>query len=110
MSASFLAISAILSAAGAFWLLQVGLDTKHWRLMWLDFFGILDADTTREERLVQVLHIRSAALLLCFLMAATTVSCSFWCVDQIRETQRPKSTAERELEYLRRRAEGMSGR
>ncbi len=110
MSATGLAISAILSIALGIWLFAVGRDPKHWRLMWLDFFGILDSDTTREERRAQELHIRLLALVLCLLLVALAFSCSFWCADQVREGSRPKSTAERELEDLRRRAEGILGR
>lgn len=110
MSPASLALFAILSFASALWLLRVGFNPKHWRLMWLDFFGILDSDTTREERNSQARQIQFMALLLCLLSLAICVSCTFWCADQIREGLRPKTTAERELEDLKRRAEGLRGR
>ena len=106
MSATTLAISAILSIAMGIWLFAVGRDPKHWRLMWLDFFGILDSDTTREERRAQEAQIRFLAIILSLLLLALSVSCAFWSADQMREGLRPKTTAERELEDLRRRAEG----
>ena len=110
MSATTLAISAILSIAMGIWLFAVGRDPKHWRLMWLDFFGILDSDTTREERRAQEAQIRFMAIILSLLLLALSVSCAFWSADQMREGLRPKTTAERELEDLRRRAEGILGR
>jgi hypothetical protein len=110
MSATGLAVFAILSFALGIWLLQVGLNPKHWRLVWLDFFGILDSDTSREERRAQERQIQFTSLLLCLLMIASCVSCSYWCADQIREGLRPKTSAERELEDLRKRADGMRGR
>lgn len=110
MSATSLAVFAILSFSMGIWLLQVGLNPKHWRLMWLDFFGILDSDTKREERRSQEFQIQIMAFLLCLLMIASCISCSFWCSDQIREGLRPKTTAERELGDLKRRADEMRGR
>ena len=43
-------------------------------------------------------------------LAALGVSCAFWSVEQVREGKRTKTTVERELEYLRREAEGLSQR
>jgi hypothetical protein len=110
MSVTGLAIYAILAIAIAMWLLQVVLNPKHWRLMWLDFFGVLDTDTTREERHAQEAHLRFLALILCLLVLATSISCAFWSADQVRENLRPKTTAERELEDLQKRAEGLRRR
>ena len=110
MSPTGLAISAILSISTGLWLLLVGLNPKHWRLMWLDFFGVLDSDTTRPERRSQEGQIRVMALLLCLLFFSLSVSCAFWCADEVRDGLRPKSTAERELEYLKRRADKSRGR
>lgn len=89
------------------WLLRVGINPKHWRLVWLDFFGILDSDTTREERRSQEGQIRFMSLTLFLCVTALSVSCAFWCVDQLRDGQRGKTAVERELDYLRKRAEYM---
>lgn len=105
MSATSFAIFAILSFAFAIWMFLVGRDPKRWRLLWLDTFGILDSDTSREERHGQELQMRIAAFLTCLMFAAMCVSLVFWTSDQVRETHRSKSTVERELDNVRRLVE-----
>lgn len=105
MNATALAITAILCLALGVWMILMGADPKKWRLLWLDALGMLDTDTTREDRRLQEGQMRFMAFALFFLLAALGVSCAFWSVEQVREGKRTKTTVERELEYLRREAE-----
>lgn len=110
MGATGLAITAILCLAFGVWMILVGSNPKRWRLLWLDMLGMLDTDTTREDRRLQEGHLRIMAFALFFLLIALGVSCTYWSVEQVREGKRTKTTVERELEYLRREAEGARGR
>ena len=101
MSPISFAIFAILAVFLAAWMLMVTRDPKRWRLWWLDLFGVLDVETTREERRKQEGHLSVLAYMLFFLLLTTAVSCSFWSFDQIRDNLRPKTTAEREMEFAR---------
>ena len=101
MSAVSLAISAILSFFLAAWMLMVVHDPKRWRLWWLDLFGVIDVETTREERREQESHICVLAYTLCFLLVIMAVSCCFWSFDVIQNSRRPKSAVEREMEFAR---------
>jgi hypothetical protein len=105
MSATSYAIFAILSLAFAIWMFLAGRDPKRWRLLWLDAFGILDSDTSREERHRQELQMRVAAFVVCLMFLAMCVSLVFWSVDEVRETHRSKSTVELELQNVRRLVE-----
>ncbi len=110
MSATGFAIFAIITIAIAVWMFLVGRDPKRWRLIWLDTFGVLDSDTERHERRQQETHLRFAAFLLCLLFATTSLSLIFWAVDDVRETRRPKSAVEIELDQYRRSIEGNARR
>ena len=101
MSPISFALFAIFALILAVWMILVIHDPKRWRLWWLDIFGVLDVETTREERREQEGHITLLAYALLFLLLATTVSCSFWSFDMIKENRRPKTAAERELEFAR---------
>jgi len=100
------AITSILSVALCIGLIRVGANPKQSRLFWLDLWGMLDTDTTREDRRWQEGQLRFLAFTLVFLLAASGVSSAFWSYEQLRESRRTKNTVERELEYLRRQAEG----
>ncbi|MDB6140847.1 MAG: hypothetical protein JWO94_3919 [Verrucomicrobiaceae bacterium] len=101
MSPTAFAVVAILTVFLAVWMLMVIREPKRWRLWWLDFFGVLDVETTRKERREQEGHISLLAYTLCFLLIATAVSCSFWSFDLIRDYRRSKTPAERDLEFAR---------
>ena len=105
MNAPVFATIAILCLALGIWTAMVGANPKRWRLQWLDTLGMLDTDTTREDRRLQEGQLRIMAFTLLFLLALLGVSCAFWSLEQMREGKRTKTTAEREMEYLRRRAE-----
>lgn len=105
MNATALVITAILCLALGIWAILVGANPKHWRLLWLDMLGMLDTDTTREDRRLQEGQMRFMAFALAILLAALGVSSTFWCLEQVREGKRTKTVMERELEYLRRQAE-----
>lgn len=106
MNATGLAISAILCLALGVWAILIGANPKHWRLLWLDALGMLDTDTNREDRRLQESQMRIMAFAMFFLLAALGVSCAFWSLEQVRESHRTKSSVERELDFLRRQAEG----
>ncbi len=110
MSSTTLATFAILCIALCVWMFCVGRDPRTWRLWWLDLFGLLDADTPREQRLSQEGHIRIMASILFLLLAALSVSCAFWAFDQVRDGLRRKTTVERQLNYLKREVDRMKGR
>jgi hypothetical protein len=95
-------IFAILAIFLSAWMLMVIHDPKRWRLWWLDMFGVIDVETSREQRRKQEGHLSIMAYTLLFLLVATAVSCSFWSFDLIREGRRTKTTMERDLEYTRR--------
>ncbi len=110
MSPIAFAVFAILSIFLAAWMLMVIHDPKRWRLWWLDLFGVLDVETTRVERREQEGHISVLAYTLFFLLLTTAVSCSFWSFDLIRDNRRPKTPAERELEFARNYISGRNSR
>ena len=101
MSPTTFAVFAICAVSLAVWMLMVIHDPKRWRLWWLDLFGVIDVETTREERREQEGHISMLAYTLFFLLLTTAVSCSFWSFDLIRDYRRPKTAVERELEFAR---------
>lgn len=105
MSAALFAIFAILSIAFGVWMLLVSRNPKHWRLRWLDLFGILDTDTTRQKRQTQEAQLRFMALVLFVLLTAMSISCIYWSAWQLRESWRPRNSVERELELLRKQAD-----
>jgi hypothetical protein len=108
MNASGFAVTAIIAFALALWAFIVARDPKSWRLWWMDIFGILDVDTTRDVRRVQENQLRFMSLLMSFLLLLTCVSCSFWTFDALREQVRDKSPFERDQEFLRRHIEKKS--
>ncbi|MDB6074804.1 MAG: hypothetical protein JWO89_2444 [Verrucomicrobiaceae bacterium] len=101
MSPILFAVFAILAVFLAVWMLMVIREPKRWRLWWLDLFGVLDVETTRQERRKQESHLSALAYMLFFLLITTAVSCTFWTFDQVRDNLRPKTTVERELEFAR---------
>lgn len=101
MSPTAFAVLALHAAFLAVWMLMVIHDPKRWRLWWLDLFGVIDVETAREERRRQEGHISVLAYTLLFLLLTAVVSCSFWSFDLIRDNQRPKTAAERDLEFAR---------
>ena len=68
----------------------------------MDLFGVLDVDTTRVVRRAQEGQFRLMALVLSFLMVVTSLSCSFWTFDAVREIKREKSPLERDQEFMKR--------
>jgi hypothetical protein len=104
MSAHSFAIFAILALAIGIWFLVIGRDPKSWRLWWLDLFGILDVDTSRDVRRGQETALRFFAYILFVLHVALSVSFSFWSVDEWRDQQRPRTPLEMELQFLRKKA------
>jgi hypothetical protein len=105
MSATSFAISGILSLAMAVWMFVVGRDPKRWRLLWLDFFGILDSDTQRTERHGQEAQVRFMAYVQFMLWIAMFVSCLYWATERTRESLRPKTSVERELNVIRKQVQ-----
>ncbi len=101
MSPILFAVFAILAVFLAAWMMMLIRDPKRWRLWWLDLFGVLDVETTREERRKQESHLSGLAYMLCILLLTTAVSCCFWTFDLIRDNLRPKTRVERELEFAR---------
>ncbi len=101
MSATALAVTAILAFFLCAWMLMIIRDPKRWRLWWLDLFGVIDVETTREQRRQQEGHMAILAYNLLFLLLATGVSCSFWTFDKVRLDRNGKTTVERDLEYTR---------
>lgn len=105
-----LAAAVLVCVALCFWMFQIGRDPKGWRLRWLDFFGLLDADTPREQRLSQEGQLRFMAYVVLLLLGAMAASCAFWSFDQVRESRRPKTSLERQVNDLRREVDEMKGR
>lgn len=108
MNAPGFAVTAIITLALALWAFVVARDPKSWRLWWMDLFGILDVDTTRDVRHVQENQLRFMSLVISFLFMLTCVSCSFWTFDALREQFREKSPFERDQAFLRRHIEDKS--
>lgn len=104
------ALFAIFALVLAVWMVLVIHDPKRWRLWWLDLFGIIDVETTREERRAQEGQISILAYTLLFLLLTTAVSCSFWSFDMIKDKRRPKTAVERDLEFARNYVSGRNGR
>lgn len=96
------AVFTILSIAACFVSINMARDPRKWRLMWLDFLTILDIDTDRDQRRAQEKNLGMMAYLMFVIFIASAVSCAFWTVDQVRETQRLKTAPERDNEYMRR--------
>jgi hypothetical protein len=105
MSASGYAVIALIALALGLWAVMVGLDPKRWRLWWLDVFGVLDVDSTRELRRVQESQLRFMAFLIALVLLASVASCAFWTVDLVRDSMRERTSVERELEHSQLRAE-----
>ena len=105
MSASAYSVTAIILLALSLWTIMVGLDPKRWRLWWLDLFGVLDVDSTREQRRTQEAQLRFMSILIALMLLATAASCAFWTVDLVRDSIREKTPVERELEHSQMRAE-----
>ena len=110
MSPVSFAILAIIALFMGVWMIMVIHDPKRWRLWWLDLFGVIDVETTREERREQESQIVMLAYTLFFVLLVTAVSCSFWSFDLIKENRRPKTAAERELEFTRHYITGRNSR
>jgi hypothetical protein len=110
MDASTVAVLAILSVALAVWAVAVARDPKTWRMRWMDLFGVLDVDTTREVRRVQEAHVRFLSLTLCMIFVVSFLSCAFWTLDSLREEMREKSPMERDQAFLRKHIESKSNR
>ncbi len=99
------AVFTILSIAICFLAINVGRDPKRWRLLWLDFLSILDVDTSREQKKAQERQLAFMAYFLFVVFFTSAFSCGFWTVDQIRETQRYKTTPERDAAFNRKMVE-----
>ncbi len=110
MSPTLLAIFAIFAVFLSAWMVMIIHDPKRWRLWWLDLFGVIDVETTREERRQQEGHVSAMAYTLLFLLVTTAVSCTFWSFDLIREGKRSKTTIEREIEFTRHYVSARGGR
>ncbi len=95
------AVFTILSVAACFWSVNMARDPRKWRLHWLDFLTVLDIDTDRDQRRVQEKHLGMMACMMLVLFIASSLSCGFWTVDQVREEQRLKTAPERDNEYIR---------
>ena len=105
-----LAVTSILCLALCFWAFHVSRHPRDWRLRWLDLLGVLDVDTSREQRRTQERHIALMGNAFLIAFAAATLSCVFWTVDQIREQRREKTPVEREFELTRREIEAVKER
>lgn len=95
------AVFTILSIAACFWTINMARDPRKWRLWWLDFLTILDIDTNREQRRVQERRLGIMAYMLFVVFIASSISCAFWTVDQVREEQRLKTAPELDNAHLR---------
>ena len=103
-----IAITAIISLFLSFWALNVSRDPKAWRLWWLDLLAVLDVETPREMRKSQERQMAAMGFLLFLLLIATSVSCAFWTVDQIRDERRDKTRVELEIERTKRQIDDLS--
>lgn len=99
------AVFSILSIAACFVAVNMARDPRKWRLHWLDLLTVLDIDTSREQRKVQEQRLSMLSYVMFVIFVASTVSCAFWTVDQIREMQRFKTAPERENDEVRKAIE-----
>ena len=99
------AVLTILSIAACFLAVDVARNPRKWRLNWLDFLTVLDMDTSRDQRRAQETQVAAFGYVMAVVFAAAAISCAFWTIDQVRESQRLKTAPERDSEYLRKQIE-----
>jgi hypothetical protein len=101
------AILAILCCFVCGWGVIMARNPKHWRLWWMNFFGYLDLNSTREQRRAQESHLKWFSCLLSLMCLAVAVSCSYWVIMETQEIRRAKTPIEKDQEMTMRQLEKM---
>lgn len=89
-----LAITSILSLFLAVWTVQVMRDPRHWRLWWLNLWGVADLHSTREQRRSREKQMALMALPLCLLFFSLSASGGWWIYAQLRQARNPAALVE----------------
>ena len=82
-----LAITSILTLFLAVWAVNVMRDPRKWRLWWLHQLGVVDLNSTREERRAREKQMSLLAMPLFLLLFAISLSCAWWTYDQLRQAK-----------------------
>ncbi|MFZ4765812.1 MAG: hypothetical protein ACOYMN_12745 [Roseimicrobium sp.] len=102
------AITAILTLFLCVWCINMARTPKRWRLWWMSFFGVLDLNSTRDQRRRQEAHLAIMAYFMCLISLATCASCIYWAAVEYKEYHRPKTRFELDLERTRKEAAEIS--
>ena len=89
-----LAITSILSLFLAIWAVQVIRDPRHWRLWWLNLWGVPDLNSTREQRRSRERQMALLAVPLCLLLFSLSASGGWWILAQLRQARNPVPVVE----------------
>lgn len=103
------AIVAILCCFICGWGYVMARNPKEWRLWWMNLFGYLDLNSTREQRRRQEMHLKLSSYGMSTLCLALAASCTFWVISDVGE-RRVKTPTEKAQEMTMKQLEKMRGK
>jgi hypothetical protein len=77
-----IAIASVLSLFASIWCFFMARDPKQWRIHWLNAFGIIDLNSTRDQRRKQESQLKFVCIILLVVLLAVGVSCAWFVIAE----------------------------